>query len=526
MSNLFKLAWNEVDWKKIESRVFRIQRRIYKAKTDKKITTVHYLQKKIIDSLDGKLLSARYSTNIESQLWIKQILIFISEKNIKLIYFITVKTKDEYKRYRNIKIINNKPLEKINLNRCEKQSNDIMDKAKQFLIKLALEPEWALHFEVNSMGYNLGQSHQDTIKNAFSQCRTNIDYGFHTKLARHLTKFNTKRFFKKLNTLKIIEKQIEKWLNSNIMSCSVIRKTTIYLDVNFKKTNQNIVAALLWNILLAGVETYLNQFLTSIEKTITYFRYLDEVLIIAKDSKNLYQAITTYKNYLNQVGITLSNYKSKISTTSEGIKFLGFQLIIIKKDNHFYKKLYISKESKKFLLSNTRFIIQKNKSVSSYLLIRKLSIILLSWGKYFQYCDCKNELLQMDNKILNQLKMWAFRRKAQGKNKSFLKEKYFPSGYFFEFQGSKHKNNWVLYGELNIPGQPKLHNFLPKLSWIKQKNYIAVENKYSIYNGDYLYWFKRLNQVENEQRNLLQKKFLFEGKVEIYNLFTTLKSSF
>jgi hypothetical protein len=59
MSNLSKLAWNEVDWKNIESRVFRIQRRIYKAKTEQKIDAIYYLQKKIIHGLNGKLLSIR-----------------------------------------------------------------------------------------------------------------------------------------------------------------------------------------------------------------------------------------------------------------------------------------------------------------------------------------------------------------------------------------------------------------------------------------------------------------------------------
>jgi hypothetical protein len=51
----------------------------------------------------------------------------------------------------------------------------------------------------------------------------------------------------------------------------------------------------------------------------------------------------------------------------------------------------------------------------------------------------------------------------------------------------------------------------------------SIKNNYSIYNGNYLYWYKRLCNLEFEQKFLLKKKFLFENKVEIYNLFATLK---
>lgn len=73
MSNTSTLAWNKVDWKKIESRVFRIQRRIYKAKTEKKVNAIHYLQKKIINSIGAKLLAIREAIRTKKSYWIKNI---------------------------------------------------------------------------------------------------------------------------------------------------------------------------------------------------------------------------------------------------------------------------------------------------------------------------------------------------------------------------------------------------------------------------------------------------------------------
>jgi hypothetical protein len=86
MRNIIKINWNEVDWKKIESRVFRIQRRIYKAKTDKKVTAVHYLQKKIIIGFQEKLMSIREASKINKFYWIKTIYINTSKKTIKIAY--------------------------------------------------------------------------------------------------------------------------------------------------------------------------------------------------------------------------------------------------------------------------------------------------------------------------------------------------------------------------------------------------------------------------------------------------------
>ena len=175
------------------------------------------------------------------------------------------------------------------------------------------------------------------------------------------------------------------------------------------------------------------------------------------------------------------------------------------------------------MLYKTRFIIQKNKSSSSYQLINKLTPIVLDWGHYFQYCECHADFLQMDDKILNQLRAWVFRRKAKGKNRSFLKENYFPSNKIFRYKKVIYENNWVLCGELKIPNKKSIRNFLPKLIWLQEKNYLIIKNNYSIYNGNYLYWYKRLCNLELEQKFLLRKKFLFENKIEIYNLFATLK---
>lgn len=524
MSNKSELAWNKVDWKKIESRVFRIQRRIYKAKTEKKVNVVYYLQKKIINSLDGKLLSIREAIKIQKSCGIKTLYFHNRKKSINLVC--TLKIKNNQSKDNNYR---NKVNKSILLSSFDEKKHLLKDHGAQFIIKLALEPEWAPVFEINSMGHQLGQNYQDTIKTILSTKDMNIKYTFHSKLFELSKSFDKKNFLKKLNTIKIIEGQIKKWLHFNLTLHFEKRKTNFYSDSDFEKTQINPIVPFLCDIALSGLETYLTNFINTqirkprVNNRIQYFRYLNEVLILSENKQVLTEIILIGNQYLKSLGIQFDK-NSNLSKNMEAISFLGFQFNIVKPKNEFNKRIRIAKDSKNLLLSKTRFIIQKNKSATSYYLIVRLSSVLLSWGMYFQYCDCKKTFLQIDNRILNQLRAWVFRRKAQGKNRSFLKEKYFPSEQNFSYQGSKHKNSWVLCGELKTVIK-QCTNYLPKLYWIEQKKYLSVKNICSIYDGDYSYWHKRLfnHNMHIEQRFLLRKKFLFENKIEIYNLFTTLK---
>ena len=57
-----KIAWNDVDWTIVQKRISRQQRRVYKASKAGNKTVVQALQRRIIGSLDAKLLAVRQLT--------------------------------------------------------------------------------------------------------------------------------------------------------------------------------------------------------------------------------------------------------------------------------------------------------------------------------------------------------------------------------------------------------------------------------------------------------------------------------
>jgi len=56
------LKWNSIQWPLVEERVFRYQHRIYRASQDGKRSVVKDLQRRLITSLDAKLLAVRKVT--------------------------------------------------------------------------------------------------------------------------------------------------------------------------------------------------------------------------------------------------------------------------------------------------------------------------------------------------------------------------------------------------------------------------------------------------------------------------------
>jgi RNA-directed DNA polymerase len=466
MSNLNKLAWNNVDWKKVESRVFRMQRRIYKAKSKNKTDTVHYLQDKLLNSFDAKLLSLRKVSPIPKSIVLVN----------KLILKRMVKKTSTVTNRKNKKV---KP-EVFNI-------AAILEKAKETLIKLVIEPEWEVLFSINCCGGRPGYRYQDAILKVLKNIDSKPSYVLTIDLSNSFNKFNYGKLLKKLNTTKIIKNHICYWLELNFMR-NFFQESNIDFEIQNKKIVKNdTLAPLLCNITLHGLENHLikwNLNLSNKEEIfnkLNYIQYLDKILISNRNKNTLEKVKETILSWLSKEGINCTQNQFSIKKTTEGFQFLGFHIIVIKKRNKYITKTYISKESKNALLKKTRIIIQKNKSVSAYKLITNLGPTITNWKNYFIHSDCNTDFKQMDNRLFTQLRAWVFRRKANGKNRHFLKEKYFPKGKKYMYENKIHKSNWILYGKTKNEVGKTYENYLPKLTWSKPKYYVKIEKKPSLY---------------------------------------------
>jgi len=190
---------------------------------------------------------------------------------------------------------------------------------------------------------------------------------------------------------------------------------------------------------------------------------------------------------LHKMGLSISEEKTNLSLSSQSFKFLGFQIAYVKKNNKFRVKITPSKENVIRLIEKTRDMIHINKASSAYQLIGKLRPIILGWGNYYQFCECKDTFSKIDSILFQQIRAWVFRRSAR-QSRNELKNKYFPEGKTYLFQNREYKANWILNGMKVKKDNEMTFNYLPKISWIKSEKHVKVLQKESVYSGNEIYW--------------------------------------
>jgi RNA-directed DNA polymerase len=229
------------------------------------------------------------------------------------------------------------------------------------------------------------------------------------------------------------------------------------------------------------------------------------------------QIIIETKKWLAEMGLTISEEKSKLKRVSESFNFLGFQCIIVKIKmlKKFVARIKPSKDSIKRIVEKTRRIIQSNKSASAYELITKLRPVTLGWANYFKYCECSRTFSKIDNIIYQQLRAWVFRR-ATRVGRIALREKYFPKGKSYKFKNREHKANWILNGTRKLKGNKTGTTiYLPKIGWIPSERFIKIKGDASAFDGNNIYWAKRTprySTLSTRVKNLLQMQ---DGKCKI-----------
>jgi RNA-directed DNA polymerase len=164
--------WDEINWRKLERNVFKLQKRIYQASKSGDWKRVHRLQKLLLKSKSAKLLAVRRVTQIN--------------KGKKTAGVDGVKSLSQTQRLKLANGLNlnekSKPVRRIWIpkpGKTEKRPLGIptmADRAKQALGKLALEPEWEAKFAPNSYGFRPARSCHDAIETIFNAIRQKNAY--------------------------------------------------------------------------------------------------------------------------------------------------------------------------------------------------------------------------------------------------------------------------------------------------------------------------------------------------------------
>jgi RNA-directed DNA polymerase len=218
-------SWNTLPWRKLEQHVYRIQKRIFKAKQQGNTQAVHKLQKLLLKSRAARLLAVRRVTQ--------------DNQGKKTAGVDGVKSVPSAQRLEMAEGIHpqhwkpktSPPVRRIYIPKPGKKEKRplgipvMKTRAQQALAKAALEPEWEACFEANSYGFRPGRSCQDAIQAIFLAICKKPKYVLDADFAGCFDHINQEALLAKLNTYPAMRRMLRSWLKAGILDQGVFAPT-------------------------------------------------------------------------------------------------------------------------------------------------------------------------------------------------------------------------------------------------------------------------------------------------------------
>jgi RNA-directed DNA polymerase len=506
-------AWRELPWRKLEKYVYRVQRRIYRASQRGNRRQVEKLQKLLLKSQAARLLAMRRVTQ--------------DNQGKKTAGVDGVKSVPPKRRFLMVKQLHTKhwklrkkppPVRRVWIpkpGKAEKRPLGIptmMERAKQALVKMALEPAWEARFEPNSYGFRPGRSAHDAIGAIFNGIRYKPKFVFDADIKGCFDTIDHQALLRKLDTFPKLTRLIRGWLKAGVLEGQDFTPTE-------EGTPQGgVISPLLANVALHGMEEVAKEGYKesrAVEKPIL-IRYADDFVIFYSDKAELQRVAERVTTWLTDMGLQLSRKKTRITHTLDtcegnvGFDFLGLTVRQFRvgkthtgKDTHqrplgFKTLIRPSKEAIKWHIQEIGRKLRKLRNAPQESVISELNPIIRGWCNYHRWVVCSKAFQTCENITFKQLGRWG-KARHHGKTKEWVNQKYFKRldarTVFGTYVKDKEGNPTLIY----VRNHTDTHG----------DDYVKVRGEASPYDGNLLYWAKRLKQhplVNSEKAKLLQRQ--------------------
>ena len=484
-------SWKNLPWKQFKKDLFRLQKRLFKAVKTGDKRKARSLQKLILKSKAARMLAIRQvsqlnagkktagvdgkkSLNFEERFALEQELkIWCNNWHHNRLRVIPIPKKDGTKRLLKVPTI--------------------ADRAWQCLAKYALEPAHEATFHAKSYGFRPGRSAHDAQKVLF----LNLSSGKNGKNKR-VIELDIEKCFDRISHTTIMNNLIApKGLKIGIFRCL---KAGINPEFPEQGTPQGgVVSPLLANIALNGIES-IHRYHEDKRKNLTpntperyitepSIRYADDMVIILRPQDNATEILERINQFLADRGMRVSEKKTKITATTDGFDFLGWNFKV--QSNGKFRSTPSTENFKKFREKVKKIV--SNANYGSQEKAEKLAPIVRGWRNYHRFCKmdgARNSLWFMHKRTYN-----VFNKETRNDRYSSIElvKKAFPAVPYSE---SKH---------------------------------VMVAGNKSPYDGDVTYWSERNSKLyDNESSKALKRqnhscgycglKMLSEERVHLHHV--------
>lgn len=488
-----------IPWHKLERRVYKLQKRIYRASQRGEIKAVRRLQKTLMKSWSARALSVRRVTQDnqgKKTAGVDGVKSLTPVQRLRLTGELKLDTKVSPTR----RVWIPKPGTE------EKRPLGIptmKDRALQALVLLALEPEWEARFEPNSYGFRTGRSCNDAIAAIYTAINQKAKFVLDADISKCFDRINQEALLRKLNTFPTLRRQVRAWLKAGVMDSKQLFPTSEGVPQG------GVVSPLLANIALHGMEyrikelfpkkSYCRNGKTHTVATPDLIRYADDFVILHEDITVVTRCREVISEWLKSMSLELKPSKTKIVHTlnpyeleKPGFDFLGFNIRQYPVGKHhsgtnargqllgFKTLITPSRIQRSIHQDQIASVIDAHKSAPQAALIKRLNPMIRGWANYYATVVSKEAYAEQDYLIYQQLRAWAIRRHPN-KSRGWIANKYWQT-----IGG----DNWVFATPL--AGKNPLR--LLKHCATEIKRHIKVKGCSSPYDGNLVYWSSRIGK--------------------------------
>lgn len=452
--------WNDVPWARLEKYVRRLQQRIYRQESLGNKRKVKQLQRMLMRSKAALLLSIRRVTQLNKG------------KRTAGVDGFKVSTPQErvdlYNKMRSyhLKLHHPKPARRTYIPKKDKKKlrplgiPTMIDRVFQNIVKLALEPQWEVRFEMISYGFRPKRGVHDAVADIYLKTNGSSNKKMWVFEGDFKGCFDTLSHEYILEQIKDFPQKdtIERWLKAGFVDNNVFNETK-------EGTPQGgIVSPLLANIALNGMEKELdikyilhknkiypegrwriNDNLKNSPK-IALVRYADDFVILTETKEKAMSLYEELQPYLRKRGLTLAEDKTKVTKLTNGFNFLGFNFRkYYNKDGSFKMIVKPNKESIKNAKRNIKDVFVKHTGQNTGVLLSKLLPVIRGYNNHWKHVVSKDIYSQMDYYIFT-LTVRFLKRMHPTKPWKWIMKKHFKTDH-----AGQSKDKWLLsYGRYQM----------------------------------------------------------------------------
>lgn len=426
-----------VSWSGLERQVVQVQKQIALACQNGDRQTVHRLQQQLMESEAARLLAVRRVTE-ENQgkdtAGVDGVKSLNARERLEMASAIHPKHWSQHPSM---------PVRRVWIPKSgtgERRPLAILpmiDRCKQALAKLALEPEWEVQFEGHSYGFRPGRGTHDAIAAILVAIERRPCFVFDADIEGAFDNVDQPAVLDKLQTFPALRRAINTWLTAGVLDGNS------YTPSQTGIAQGGILSPLLMNVALHGMEAVVTE--GSVKgragEQPLLIRYADDFVILHSDLKELQQAVRRVKHWLARIGLRLHADKTRFTHTltpyqgQVGFDFLGFNI-----RQQPLKKSPVSKSGREQPVrvetlvvpsqeANKRHMtvieqrLQRLQADSQERVITELNPLILGWANYYNGVVAAPVMSRYDELLEQRLLRWAGKRHP-GKAREWLFGRY------------------------------------------------------------------------------------------------------